>query len=153
MALQDAQVYAQFHEVKCRPYDNFVRDPLQCNVYYKCSHGLPIKMECIPTMCFNPLTTLCDWCHKIPECNKFLTTTVFPTTTTEKYDYDNEPNYPCPVHHDVSIFLNHPRDCSKFYYCKINKVYGDLGSCADGLWFSLTSQKCVKPWDQSCYLG
>lgn len=32
-----------------------------CNQYYKCSHGVPVALECMQGLLFNAILELCDW--------------------------------------------------------------------------------------------
>ncbi|KAK5649588.1 hypothetical protein RI129_000617 [Pyrocoelia pectoralis] len=48
------------------PLENPAQDILyphesKCNVFYKCSNGQKVPIECLPGLYFNPKTNSCDW--------------------------------------------------------------------------------------------
>lgn len=88
---------------------------------------------------------MCDWCDLVPECDKTITTEK-PVQTSSKPD---DPYIQCPVM-NMSIFLGHPNNCTKFYYCKRNQLAGEIGYCAVGLWFNFWKQRCEIPWEHIC---
>lgn len=133
-------------EEKCVENDQFIRDPYNCTVFYQCYNGLAVQKACAAKLCFNIKTKLCDYCKNVRECTCFRT-----TGTTE--GPSNEEFLPCPFGLNTSIFLSHPKDCGKFYFCKVNASCGDLGICVEGLWFNVMNAKCVEPWDDTCYLN
>lgn len=46
-------------------------DPNDCQVYYICSSGSPIKISCPDFTVFNDVTHTCDSPENVPSCGKF----------------------------------------------------------------------------------
>ncbi len=135
--------------------DQFIRDPFNCSVFYQCDNGYPRKKECPSGLCFDISTTLCDFCENVVECKcwYYSRSTTAMSGTTEGFEEEFDKCFTCPLGIKRSIFCSHPKDCAKFYFCKKGKLKGDMGICAKGLWFSVMDDKCVEPWQDTCYLN
>uniref|UniRef100_A0A5S6QZQ3 Chitin-binding type-2 domain-containing protein n=1 Tax=Trichuris muris TaxID=70415 RepID=A0A5S6QZQ3_TRIMR len=52
----------------CTVEGEFIADPNDCTVFYRCTHGRRIKFTCPPGTGFNPQINVCDWKSNIPSC-------------------------------------------------------------------------------------
>uniref|UniRef100_A0A914WJY1 Chitin-binding type-2 domain-containing protein n=1 Tax=Plectus sambesii TaxID=2011161 RepID=A0A914WJY1_9BILA len=47
----------------------YLRDPNNCQLFYRCVYGQPVKFNCAPPTVYNPVIMNCDYKTNVPECN------------------------------------------------------------------------------------
>ncbi|GJQ68679.1 hypothetical protein Trydic_g17219 [Trypoxylus dichotomus] len=50
-------------------FPTFLPNESDCSLYYECSNGIPILMECPEGMAFNPVFDVCDIPANVPGCS------------------------------------------------------------------------------------
>ncbi|XP_015787601.1 uncharacterized protein LOC107364687 [Tetranychus urticae] len=76
--------------------DNFLPDPNNCEVFYRCSHGQKFSFTCGPGTVFNPSTNNCDWPSSVgcnPESGRYKNQQPGyqqPNPPQPNYPYDND---------------------------------------------------------------
>ncbi|XP_055374509.1 protein obstructor-E-like [Condylostylus longicornis] len=105
----------------------FIASTIDCNRYYICYHGNPIKQECIPELHFNNKTKRCDF-KENAKC-----------TIT---------NIRCgPEFHKHT--LPHPINCSLYYYCILGLPL--IQRCPFYHHFDISSRSCKWQNKSNCF--
>ncbi|XP_011143294.1 uncharacterized protein LOC105185459 isoform X2 [Harpegnathos saltator] len=61
--------YTEVKRIACpADFTGLLPHPETCKKFLQCANGATFVMDCGPGTAFNPLTTVCDWPHKVPSC-------------------------------------------------------------------------------------
>ncbi|XP_032680376.1 uncharacterized protein LOC116848411 isoform X2 [Odontomachus brunneus] len=65
----DKLKYTEGKRIACpADFTGLLPHPETCKKFLQCANGATFVMDCGPGTAFNPLTTVCDWPHKVPSC-------------------------------------------------------------------------------------
>uniref|UniRef100_A0A914XI67 Chitin-binding type-2 domain-containing protein n=1 Tax=Plectus sambesii TaxID=2011161 RepID=A0A914XI67_9BILA len=58
-------------EISCKGQAEgaYLRDPNNCQLFYRCVYGQPVKFNCAPPTVYNPTIMNCDYKTNVPGCN------------------------------------------------------------------------------------
>jgi hypothetical protein len=66
---RDKSEYTAVKKIACpEDFTGLLAHPETCKKFLQCEKGGTFVMDCGPGTAFNPLTTVCDWPHKVPSC-------------------------------------------------------------------------------------
>jgi len=123
----------------------FLPDSEDCQVYYECSNGVPIKFTCKDNLVWNTVLNTCDFPKNV-NCNK-------EKSKKQKSIHPYKPVGECPVPQgSLPVYLPDSDDCSIFYECDAAGTPVQK-ECMPGLEFNPTTHVCEFPQTAKCKAG
>ncbi|XP_042889208.1 uncharacterized protein LOC122264399 [Penaeus japonicus] len=110
--------------------------PKDCTKWVHCDHFTPHVKDCPANLHFNPTLKVCDWPAKAGCTSSENSGCVIPPDPIGPTT-DPDPICTCECCH-----IQHPEDCTSYYYCDVNKNK-TFHTCSFGLVFHPESETCV----------